>query len=529
MNHEKTTSVARAASIISLGNVSSRILGLGREMVIAHFFGATGYVSAFRIAAKVPTMLYDLLVGGMVSSALVPVFSRYAAPERRAELWRLASLIISVAVIFLSILVLFLELFAPTVAWALGGGLDAELRAVATQLIRFTIPAIIFLGLSGILTGLLYALQRFVFPAFTVAAFNATIIVVTLFLARRIGIRSLALGLLLGAILQVALQLPGLRDMLVALSEIGFLRKNPISSLELTALRHILALYLPVILGLVINQIGVALDSNLASRTGESSIAYMQNATTLRQFPLGLVSEAVALAILPTLSRQAEDNAAFMATLTRGLRLVLMLIVPAAVGLFITATPIVQLIFEHGEFTPIDTAQTALALQYYMLGVIFAAIDQPLIFAFYARHDTLTPALVGVGGVIVYFIVAVLLLNPLGMIGLIIANSVQLTFHALVMLILLIRRVGSLRGHLLRSTIIKVGAATAVMALCTWGALFIIGRYPYNAVSAAYKLVRVAVAGGVGVASYGIMVYLLRVPEVTLLRDVARRKLRRGQ
>jgi len=511
--------IAGAAGIIALGNVLSRIMGLVRDVVIARLFGASGLVSAYGVASKVPTYLYDLLVGRMVSSALVPVFSEHASVERREELWRIASLMLTLTTLVLVAVTLLLETGAPLLSWLLAGGWDAELLAKTTALLRLTLPAVIFLGLSGIINGLLYALKRFKYPAFTMVVFNASIVVCGLAFARRWGIASLAVGLLMGAVLQVALQLFGLRDM----------RFRPRLNLRDPALRRIIRLYLPIVLGLVVSQVGIIIDRNLASRTGEESIAWMNYATTLIQFPLGLVSIAIATAILPTLSQQAasdrESVADFSSTLALGLRLVLVLIIPAAVGLFVLATPVVALLFQRGAFDIRDTAMTALALRYYLLGLVFAAVDQPLVFAFYARKDTLTPALVGVLGVGVYLAVALALIRPLGMVGLILANGAQLSGHAAVMLILFWRRVGSLRGHGLGTALFKTGLASVLMGGMTALVLRVLSG-GVNDQTLLGRLTLVGVAGSAGLAVYLGLCALLRVQEIGLLFGVIIRRLR---
>ncbi|MBN1991965.1 MAG: murein biosynthesis integral membrane protein MurJ [Anaerolineae bacterium] len=515
------TGMARAASIIAAGNVTSRILGLAREIVIANLFGATGLVSAFRAAQIIPIMLYDLLIGGMVSSALVPVFSEQAERDRNA-LWHLASLVLSMAVVVLVVVVLIMELAAPQVAFLLVGGFDEELLAATARLMRLTTPAVLFLSLSGIITGLLYALKRFALPAFTAAIFNATIVVVALIGAFVFnwGIEALAIGLLLGAFFQVGLQLPGLRDA----------RLRFVLNIHHPHLRRIGKLYLPVILGLVVSQVAIALDRNFASRTGEQSIAWMQYATTLIQFPLGLVAAAISLAILPTLSRLAlatTDALAgldeFMNTLATGLRLVLILIIPATVALFVLAKPLIALIFEHGDFTPFDTQQTVLALRLYLIGLTFAAVDQPLIFAFYARQNTLTPALVGLLGVGFYLIAALLptLLRPMQMTDLVLANSIQLAGHALVM-IWLIHRQATLRGRGLGPTTLKAMAASLVMGIGLWAGLPLLqNRLPGQGVGAEITLVGLLSLAGGGL--YFLALALLKTPELALLTSLLQR------
>jgi putative peptidoglycan lipid II flippase len=513
--------IASAATIIALGNVTSRVLGLLREMVIADLFGATGLVSAFDIAARVPRMLYDLLIDGLISSALVPVFSELAERDRN-ELWRVASIMLSLATLLMSAGVLLLELFAPQVAWVMAGGYEPELLELIARLMRITSPAVVFLSLAGITTGLLYALKRFTLPSFTAAVFNASIVVAALVLTGKFGwgIESLALGLLIGSVMQVALQLPGLRD---ARLRFSLNWRHPI-------LRRIIRLYTPVVLGLVVSQMGIVIDRNLASRTGAQSIAWMRYATTLVQFPLGLVSVAISLAILPTLSRQASSpgdtsREEFLDTLATGLRMVLVLILPAVVGLFALSEPVVALVFEHGDFTSFDTEQTARALRIYLLGTTFAAIDLPLVYAFYARKNTLTPALVGVLSVGLYLVAALTptLLRDLSMTDLVFANSVQLTGHALVMLWLINHRVGSMRGRGLRRTTIK-----ALMAsLAAGGAAFATAYWLAARFSAQTLLHEVIVVGGAalaGLAVYGLLVVLLRIEEVGMVVELLRRR-----
>jgi putative peptidoglycan lipid II flippase len=519
MTTEAGRGIAGAAGIIALGNVVSRVLGLVRVTVIADLFGATGLVSAYQIAATVPTMIYDLLIGGMLSSALVPVFSEYAAARTKEELWRIVSTVLSLTAVALGLFVVVLELLAPQVAWLLGGGFEAGLQTVATTSIRIVGPAVLFLGLSGIVTGLLYTLKRFTYPAFGASVFNLGIVLGALFLSRPLGIYSLVTGTLLGAGLQLAIQLPGLRGTRLSFS-LDF--SHP-------GLRRIALLYTPIVLGLVISQIQVAIDRNLASRTGEQSIAWMQNATNLIQFPHGLVAVAISLAVLPSLSQLSAtaDWAGYRRTLAMGLRMVVVLIFPATVGLFIMAQPIIALIFEHGAFTAYDTSWTAFALRCYLLGLVFAAVDWPLNYAFYARQDTLTPASVGVLSVFVYLIVALPLMKPLGMIGLVLADSAKHTAHALAMLVLLRRRVGSLRGHGVGATTFKAALASAVMgALTYWTMAWLQGAVDVGRLGG--ELVVVGGAGLTGLIVYGILVTLMGVEEVKLIREMVRTRLLRN-
>ena len=373
------------------------------------------------------------------------------------------SRVVSLVAVVLAGVVLVIEILAPQVAWLLGGGFEPELQAILAQMIRIITPAVLFFGLSGVITGLLYALKRFTYPAVAAPLFNLGIIIAAPLLAGRIDAFSLAVGVLLGSVLQLSIQLFDLRD----------IRVRFVLDLSHPALRRILLLYLPIAAGLIISNLQIAIDRRLASSTGESSLAWMANATTLFQLPHGLVAVAISLAVLPTLSRlsAAGDQEGFRRTLGQGLRLVLVLIVPATLGLLVLARPTITLLFEHGQFTPYDTFWTSWALRCYLLGLIFASVDWPLNYSFYARQDTLTPALVGVLSVGVYLAVALLLIRPLGMLGLVLADSAKHFSHAVTMLVLTRRRIGNLADLGLGQTAGKALLAALVMAALMFLAL----------------------------------------------------------
>lgn len=529
-NENMESGLVHAAAVLAVGNVASRLLGMVREMTKANLFGASGLLSAYEIAAYVPTTLFDLIVGGMVNSSLVPVFSEYAAKERRAELWAAVSTFLSVATVALLLLLIAVEIFAPQVAWLLGAYnlRDRELTSTSIALTRLAAPAVLFLSLSSILTGALYALKRFTLPAFTAAVFNGTIVVVALL--RPDHIDSLAYGLLLGSILQVVLQLPAMRD---ARLRWNLNWRHPV-------IRRILRLYMPIVAGLVVNQAGITIGINLATRaeqatliplgiefaasTGDRSLTYMRFATTLYQFPLGLVVTALSIAILPTLSQQAlGELSRFKNTLGQGIRLALTLVLAATVGLFALASPIVALLFEHGQFTSQDTEITAWVLRVFLFGLPFAALDQMLIFASYARKDTLRPALVGVVSIVVYVIVAIALLPQLGLFSLMVADAVKHVAHTALMLIVIQRQIGGLRGQEIPLAALKsLLSALIAGAAAHFVAAHVAGLLPTQGTLA--QLVTVGAGGLAGVLLFFAAASLLRLREARSLRHLLRRR-----
>ena len=506
--------IVRAAAVLAAGNVASRVLGLAREIVKANLFGTSPLLAAFQAAAYVPTSLFDLIIGGMVNSSLVPVFSDYTDREKRAELWHVLSMVLSVATVVLLLVIAIVELLAPQVAWLVGAVNFTEvgLNELSVSLIRMTTPAVLFLGIASILTGALYALKRFTIPAFIGAAFNGTIVIVALLNPGEI--RSLVWGLLLGSLLQVLLQLPALRDARLRWT-LDF--RHP-------AIRRIVLLYIPILAGLIVNQLAVMLSYNLAIRTGDQSLNYMNYATTLYQFPLGLVVTALSIATLPTLSQQAAgDLAQFKQTLGDGLRLVLALILPATAGLFALAPFIIGLLFEHGRFTATDTATTALVLRVYLIGMPFAAADQMLVFASYARKDTWRPALVGFIAILIYSLTALTLLGSLGLLSLMVADAVKHVVHTLIMLWLLRRQLGGLAGNPVLWSAVKSLIAALLTGLVAFGAARLVTGLTLT--SPSNHLLPVITGGIAGLLAYTAAVFAFNIKETRALPNLL---LRRG-
>jgi putative peptidoglycan lipid II flippase len=538
---ETNVGVARATGVLALGNVASRIFGLLREVVMTNLFGATAAVDAFNVAVIVPKALYDLLIAGHVNSAIIPVLSEVATRDGRRALWQLVSVLLSLVTVALALLVLAMEVFAPQIVEFVGGGFSPSTLRLAADLLRLTAPALIFLSWFSVLSGTLYALRSFTWPAFAGAGFNAAIVLITVLLVPPVQVTAIptptgavwslarpanaitvaAVGWLMGTIVQLALQMPGLRRATLRLT---LNWKHP-------AIRQITRLYTPVMFSLVLDTLVIRTFSyNLASQSIEGSTGYMNWATTLIQFPQGLVATAISIAILPTLSRQAvltteADRTAFRDTLGLGLRLAITLIIPATVGLFVLAYPIVELIFEHGAFTAVDTMITVMALRLYLIGLPFAALDLLLVYAFYARQDTLTPALVGLVSLTAYMVIAVMLFPRFGLFSLMIADSLKHIIHALVSGYLLARRVNGLGSQRLLLTLGKSGLAALLMGLLATVLLpVLMNRIGTN--DLLHEIEVLAVSGGVSVAAYMGLSFLLKIEELQWLWSLLRQRLK---
>lgn len=534
-------SVAGATGILALGNISSRILGLVREKTLTYLFGASAQLDAFQIAILVPRTFYDLLIGGHVNGAIVPVLSEIVTIKGRDELWKVVNILVTLLLMLVSALVIGVEFFAPQIVGLIAGGADPTVQELATSLLRITSPALIFLSLFAIFSGTLYALKSFTWPAFAGVVFNASIVIATLLLTPplqfifqpemtlfpfQIGrplnaVTAAALGWFIGAVVQMALQLPGLR---LARLRISFNWRHP-------ALKNIVLLYAPVMFSLLMDTLVIRFFSyNLASRTGiDGSIVYMNLATTLVQFPQGLVATAISIAILPTLSSQAAIIAesgikAFRDTLGLGIRLATTLIIPAALGLLVLAIPIITLLFEGGEFTSSDTMVTAWALRLYLLGLPFAAIDLLLVYAFYARKDTLTPALIGLFSHVIYIVIVLLLFESANLFSLMIADSVKHIVHALTSAILLRKHIQGFGAQRFGRTTFKTIIAGSVMAFVAWRILPIVTNI-IGIEGFLNQLLLVMVVGGIAGIIYFILAYILRIDELRWMLGLMKQKL----
>ncbi len=498
--------IATASLILMAGSLGSRLLGLVREQIIAALYGRTRETDLFTAAARVPTTLYDLLVGGVVTAALVPVITNYLE-ENPKEAGRLIGTLLILATGLLVLVTVVLWVFAMPLAEVILPGYSPEDRALAGQLLRLMAPVLPCLSLGGVLAGISVARRQFVFPSLSAAVLNLVFGLSAVFF-RPLGVAALAISFTVGAAAHGLWQAGGLRGVKI----------SPELDLNHPGLRQFLRLYLPVFLGLLVSTAGVAFDTYLASFTGAGDLTAMRFATNIIQFAIGFVGGSIGLAALPTLTRQAAAEATradYEATLTAMVRWVWLLTWGLAVVMLVVRRPLVGLLFERGQFGAADTDRTALALLAYLPGLPAAALDQQLIYAFYARQNTLTPVLVGVLAVGLYAVTAVALLGPLGMPGLALANSVQWVSHAVVMVWLARPLMGSSLKPLGDAGVRGIAAGAVAAAAAAVFSVTVPAGLPGR--TAAY-LWQVAAGGGAGLAAYWVVLYMLRTPEASLFK-----------
>lgn len=466
--------------VISGSTALSRILGLVRDVVIAHLFGASRAYDSYLIAFMIPHLLRRLLAEGALSSAFIPIFTeRLTTDPRRAT--RFANIVVTVALIFFPGLVVLGIILAPLYVPFFADGFSAEQLELTIRLTQITFPFIALVGLAAIMMGVLNSYGRFFAPAFAPVLFNVGVILSAFALLSFFTepIYALAVGVLLGGLGQLLFQIPYLKDKW---------RYRPQLDLRDEGLHKLLKLMLPSVVGLAIFQINSIVDNKLASHLAEGSISALQYAIRLFQLPLGLFVVSVGSVILPKLAAHAaqKDAQSFAQTLRESAKFSLFILLPATAGLFALAQPIIQLLFEHGNFTTEDTRLTVYALVNYLPGLIGYGLAYLLTRAFYALQDTRTPLLIGAITVALNVALDYILVGPMGVGGLALATSVAGTANVLLLLFVLQRRLSYNLGAAFSADrqIAKMLGASVLMGisvyfLATWatplGELFSVG------------------------------------------------------
>lgn len=517
---ESEGATARNAGLLAAGSLVGRALGLVREITITRLFGQSGRVSAFVVASQIPVMLHDLIVGGYVSAAFVPVLAARLEADGRSGYGRLVSALLFVfGLILLGVATLMLWLADP-IARIMAGGFarfSPELLDETAVMVRWMTPVLWLIGMSGVLNSILFAMDRFSWPAVANATVNIGIIAIAPLWAREQGVMVLVWGLWAGHALQALILAADLKRAILRLFSNVF---DP-------GLRHLFRRYVPIIASLVVSQVQVLMDRRFASGTGLSSIAWMRTATTLQQLPLGLISFSIGLATLPGLARSyaGARGSEFRSRTVASLGQVLLWMTPVLVCMALLGEPIVRLLFERGAFTVVDTASVLPAVRIYLIGAFCAALDQLLNNAFYARQNTLVPALVGMGSVLAYFAAAVLLLDGLGYLGLVWADTAKHASHMIVMLVLVGRR-GFGVWHGLAVELVPLAWRLVVGGSLCWAASFLV-REAIGVLmppSAWRDVVGVALASGAGfVVYFGCLLALRSTELVAVVQYAARR------
>lgn len=530
METENREQVAKAASIVMLAILVSRILGFLRERAVAEVFGRTATTDVFFAAFALPDLMYQLLVGGALSSAFIPVFTQYLARDEEEEAWYVASVFLNFTVLALIVVMVLGVVFTPGLAPLVGIGFSGEQKELLVLLMRITFPAVFFTALSGLSMGVLNSYQRFTLPALGPIVYNLGQILGAYILGPLLGIMGMAIGTIIGAIGSFSIQFPEVYRR-------GHRYYRPVLDFEHPGIRRMGQLMLPAIIGLSIAQINIIVSQNLASTLETGSIVALRLANRLINFPLGIFAMGISTAIFPTLSRLTakEEWEEFSRTLFFGLRVVFFITIPSAIGMASLRIPIVRLLFESGEFTALDTQATAYALLFYVPGLFAQAAIQVTTRGYYSLQDTITPVKIGFISVVANFLLSVAFLRwtSLGAGGLALAFSLSSIVNMVIALVLLGKKLQDLAPTgsayvRLGSTVLKSSVASLVMGV----AVYFTAHYLESTLAMGRKLaqlIQVFGAIGIGIILYLALSVVFKMEETTFVWNLIKAKLGKKQ
>ncbi len=455
--------VNRAAGVVSLFTFLSRVLGLIRDMVIAGLFGSGLTADAFFVAFRIPNLLRRLFAEGSLTIAFIPVFTEYLTKKGKNDAFEMARAALTLLSLALTVITLLGVLFSPWIvriqAFGFGGsGMKYDLTVLLT---RITFPYIFFISLVAFFMGILNSLRHFAAPAAAPILLNAGIIGGAFLLSPYLSepIVGVALGVFIGGMLQVALQIPWIMK--------SGMRLLPLWMPGHPAIRRIGSLMLPAVFGSAVYQFNQFMGTLLASFLPEGSISWLYYADRVVQFPLGVFAIAISTAVLPSLSGHAaeKDLDEFNRTLSHALRLVFFVTIPATLGLISLGGPIISILFQRGAFSAHSAIMTHQALFYYTLGLWAFSGIRILVSAFYAFQDTKTPVKVAIVALVVNIALSLILMGPLRHGGLALALSVASAVQFLLLALLLLRRNRGLNFRPVFVSVARSALASLVMVL----------------------------------------------------------------
>ena len=461
-----TERLARSAGLAGVATLTSRILGLVRDQVLAAVFGAGNEMDAFLVAFRIPNLVRDLFAEGAMSAAFVPTFTRQLTRSGKADAWRLGSSVVTALIVITGLIVALGMVFARPLVTAYAG----DYRAVpgklelTIELTRMVLPFLTLAAIAAAFMGMLNALHHYFVPALSPAMFNVVTIACALLLVPLMPslglprIMAMAIAAILGGVGQIAVQWFPLRRE-------GFRYRAVIDPGD-AGLRRVLMLMGPGTLGLAATQVNLFVNTLLATSQGTGAVSWLNFAFRIMYLPIGLFGVSIATAVLPAASRHAaiDDTDALRSTVSRGLRLMMMLNVPATFGLLVLATPIVRLLFERGRFMPSDTASTAAALQYYAVGLVGYATARIVSPVFYTVGRSRIPVIVSLFTITINVAVSVLLVRLMGFRGLALGTSIAAMANGGTLFWLLRRHLRRLEATRLLRTGAKIVVSAVVMA-----------------------------------------------------------------
>ncbi len=516
--------IAKAAGVVGLATLGSRIMGYVRDMVMSYAFGTGLAADAFYVAYRIPNLLRELLAEGSMSAAFIPVFTETLTKESRESARHLANAVFARLLIILAVCTGLGILFAPSVvkivAWGWAYKAEHDKYVLGVTLTRIMFPYLLFIGLTALAMGMLNSLRSFLMPALSPVMLNVVVIIAAIFSIQFTAnpILGVAIGVVLGGMCQFLMQVPGLKkqNMMV----------RPHLEPTHPGVKKISRLVMPVFLSSSVNQFNIFVGTIFASFLTTGSISYLYYGMRFIHFPLGIFGIAVATAVLPTMSAQAarRETEEFRDTLSLGLRLVFFIMFPAMAGIITLHVPIVSLLLEHGHFDHLSTQGTAAALLYYAVGLWAFAGVRIVVQAFYALQDTRTPVVFAIVSLFANILLSFSFVTwtSLAHGGLALATSLAATLNISLLTWQLRKKIGRMDGSRILKSLMKIIPASIAMGVIGWW----IGRNPIWD-KGGNTLVKAQLLGGavaVSIAFYLAAMWILRSEELKFMWGIVRKR-----
>ena len=516
----ENTRVVKAAGVVGLATLLSRIFGFLRDMVVAGFFGAGLATDAFFVAFRIPNLLRRLFAEGSLTISFVPVFTEYLKKKSKEDAIGLANTaftMLSIVLVIVTILGIFLS---PLIVKIIAPGFSSvpEKYELTVFLTRLMFPYIFFISLVALCMGILNSLRHFAAPALAPVVLNICIIGAA-FLLRDLftePITALAIGVMIGGIIQLAMQFP-------FLIRVG-VRLRPNFNFRHPGIKKIGFLMFPAVFGAAVYQINIFISTLLASLLPSGSVSYLYYADRIVQLPLGVFATAMGTASLPSLSMQVTsgDFEEMKKTISFSLRLIMFITIPAMIALIALRVPIISVLFQRGEFDYRSTILTSQALLYYAVGLWAFAAIRIIVSAFYSLQDTKTPVKVAIVALVVNIILSIILMFPLRHGGLALATSIASIVNIVILFFILKRRIGQFLGREFYSSIFK----TILSSLAMWGTIALVDYiFPWNNEGPFNERLLTLTSGiAVGLITFLVFSYILKNSDAIMVFEIVKRK-----
>ena len=525
----RTKNIGAAAILVGVFSMISRLLGILRDRILAGEFGAGEVLDAYYTAFRIPDLLYNLLILGALSAGFIPVFSALIKKMKKAdddsypyqeeknkEAWDLVSNILNILIIILSFFSILGFIFSPQLIKIIAPGFSPEMQSITTTLTRIMFLSPLFLGISSLLGGVLQSFRNFLIFSLSPIFYNVGIILGALFLVPVLGISGLAWGVVIGAFMHMAIQIPP-----VWIS--GFRWRAFINFKDKNFLK-IAKMMVPRTLSLAISQINLVVVTIIASTLAAGSLAVFNFANNLQSFPIGVFGISFAVAAFPTLSASAFNEKKLVDNFSYTLRRILFFIIPSTVLLITLRAQIIRVILGTGEFSWRDTVLTINSLGFFALS-LFAQASTPLLTrVFYARQNSKTPFLIGLIIVVINIFLSLFLGKRMGVAGLALAFSLSSILNFMLLWLRLYFEMGDLDQKNIIISVLKFSFAALVAGFFIQAGKVLI--WPFIDMSTFWGVLSQGlVAGLLGLGVYFLLTYLLKSEEMIELIQIIKKRL----